>query len=186
MKMIPIDQIKNKDSQHLVRMMHHLALNGMENITVVHMMLCLQFYSVYGYQSPRSGEKYSRIPTNIFLHCMMDFKNIWVVYVILKLDVTLFIYFCVIMTLFPLGHRGCSVSALATQIFYLVFKVPQLHLKCSHCNHTIIINSYHVSRVMHVQLGKWLNITNTRKSHVPPITTSLWQLYCSIRNQDTF
>ena len=35
-------------------------------------------------------------------------------------------------------------------MFYPVFKVPQLHLKCSHCNHTIIINSYHVSRVMHV------------------------------------
>ena len=40
--------------------------------------------------------------------------------------------------LFPPGHKGCSVSALATQIFYPVFKVPQLHLKCSHCNHTII------------------------------------------------
>jgi len=32
-------------------MMHHLAPNGMEKITVVHMMLCLQFYSVYGCQA---------------------------------------------------------------------------------------------------------------------------------------
>jgi hypothetical protein len=57
-------------------MMHHLALNGMEKITVVHMMLCLQFYSVYGRQSQRSGKKYSRSPISIFLHCMMDSKNI--------------------------------------------------------------------------------------------------------------
>ena len=41
-----IDQRNNKHSQHLMRMMHHPALNGMEKITVVHMMLCLQFYSV--------------------------------------------------------------------------------------------------------------------------------------------
>jgi hypothetical protein len=52
--------------------------------------------------------------------------------------------------LFPSGHRGCSVSALSTQIFYPVFKVPELHLKCSHFNHTIIINSNHVGRLIHV------------------------------------
>ena len=40
--------------------------------------------------------------------------------------------------LFPSGHNGCSVSALATQMFYPVYKVPQLHLQCSHCNHTIV------------------------------------------------
>jgi hypothetical protein len=50
----------------------------------------------------------------------------------------------------PSGHSGCSVSALATQMFYPVFKVPQLHLKCSNCNHTIIINSNHIGRLMHV------------------------------------
>jgi hypothetical protein len=41
--------------------------------------------------------------------------------------------------LFPSGHTGCSVSALATQMFYPVFQVPQLHLQCSHCNRTIMI-----------------------------------------------
>ena len=53
---------------------------------------------------------------------------------------------------FPSGHR-CSISTLATQMFYPVFKVPQLHIQCSHCNHTIIINSNHVSRLMHVATG---------------------------------
>jgi|SRR5882762_1484657 len=54
--------------------------------------------------------------------------------------------------LFPSGHThtGCSVSALTTQMFYPVYKVPQLHLKCSHCNHTIMINSNCISRLMHV------------------------------------
>jgi len=49
-------QIKNRDSQHLMKLIHHLVPNGMEKITVVHMMPCLQFYSVYGCQSPRSGK----------------------------------------------------------------------------------------------------------------------------------
>ena len=52
--------------------------------------------------------------------------------------------------LFPSGHAGSSVSALATQIFYPVYKVPQLHLQCSHCNHTIMINSNRIGRLMHV------------------------------------
>ena len=39
---------------------------------------------------------------------------------------------------------------LTTQMFYPVYKVPQLHLECSHCNHTIMINSNYISRLMHV------------------------------------
>ena len=52
-------------------MMHHLAPNGMEKITVVHMMLCLQFYSVYGCQSPRSG-KYIYKESNQYLSTLHD------------------------------------------------------------------------------------------------------------------
>ena len=69
--MILVEERKNKDSQYLMRMMHHLALNGMENITVVHMMLCLQFYSVYGYQSPRSGKKIFK-DSNQYLSTLHD------------------------------------------------------------------------------------------------------------------
>ena len=51
--------------------------------------------------------------------------------------------------LFPSGHTSCSVAALTTQMVYPVYKVPQLHLQCSHCNHTIMINSNHTGRLMH-------------------------------------
>ena len=68
--------------------------------------------------------------------------------------------------LFPSGHRGCSVSALATQIFYPVFKVPKLHLKCSHCNHTVIINSNHVGRVMHVAHSATGSISQILENHM--------------------
>jgi len=68
--------------------------------------------------------------------------------------------------LFPSGHRGCSVSALATQMFYPVFKVPQLHLKCSHCNHTIIINSNRVGRLMHVAHSATGSIAQILEHHM--------------------
>ena len=68
--------------------------------------------------------------------------------------------------LFPSGHRGCSVSALATQIFYPVFKVPQLHLKCSHCNNTIIINSNRVGRLMHVAHSATGSIAQVLENHM--------------------
>ena len=56
--------------------------------------------------------------------------------------------------LFPSEHAGSSVSALATQMFFPVYnlKVSQLHLQCSHCNHTIMINSNHIGRLMHVAI----------------------------------
>jgi hypothetical protein len=42
------DQTKNIKQQPLLKMKHHQALKGMEIIIVVHMMLYLQFCSVYG------------------------------------------------------------------------------------------------------------------------------------------
>ena len=68
--------------------------------------------------------------------------------------------------LFPSGHRGCSVSALATQMFYPVFKVPKLHLKCSHCDHTVIINSNRVGRVMHVAHSATGSISQILENHM--------------------
>ena len=68
--------------------------------------------------------------------------------------------------LFPSGHSGCSVSALATQMFYPVFKVPQLHLKCSNCNHTIIINSYRIGRLMHVAHNATGSIAQILENHM--------------------
>ena len=48
---------KNRNSQHWMKMMHRLAANWMEIITVVHMMPYLQFCSIYGCQTLRSGKK---------------------------------------------------------------------------------------------------------------------------------
>src|ERR1700733_13408405 len=42
-----------------MKMIHHLALNGMETIIVVHMMLYLQFRSTYGLQTLKNGKRYS-------------------------------------------------------------------------------------------------------------------------------
>ena len=134
MKMKMIDQRRRKNLQHLMKMMHHLVLNGMEKITVVHMILCLQFYPVYGYQSPRSGKKYSRIPTNIFLHCMMDFKNIWVVCVLLKPHVTLFVHFCMIMTLF-FSHQGTEVEV----SLHWLHRCSILYSKYHNCTSNVLI-----------------------------------------------
>src|ERR1700692_243898 len=68
--------------------------------------------------------------------------------------------------LFPSGHTGCSVSALATQMFYPVYKVPQLHLQCSHCNHTIMINSNHISRLMYVAHSATGSISQIVERHL--------------------
>jgi hypothetical protein len=68
--------------------------------------------------------------------------------------------------LFPSGHNGCSVSALATQMFYPVFKVPQLHIQCSHCNHTILINSNRVGRLMHVAHNATGSISQILEKHM--------------------
>jgi len=67
--------------------------------------------------------------------------------------------------LFPSGHTGCSVSALATQMFYPVYKVPQLHLQCSHCNYTIMINSNCVGRLMYVAHSATGSISQILESH---------------------
>src|ERR1700688_889519 len=72
MKINLMGQGKNRNSQHLMKMMHHLAVNGMEIITVVHMMPYLQFCSIYGCQTLRSGKRYSKIPIRIYLHYIMD------------------------------------------------------------------------------------------------------------------
>ena len=68
--------------------------------------------------------------------------------------------------LFPSGQNGCSVSALATQMFYPIFKVPQLHVKCSHCNNTIIINSNRVGRLMHVAHNATGTISQILENHM--------------------
>ena len=68
--------------------------------------------------------------------------------------------------LFPSGHAGSSVSALATQMFYPVYKVPQLHLQCSHCNHTIMINSNHIGRLMHVAHSATGSISQILENHM--------------------
>ena len=76
MKMGLTDQTKEKKQQPLMKMKHHQVLNGMEIIIVVHMMLYLQFCLAYGQKTQRNGRKYSKTPISIFLHCMMDSKNI--------------------------------------------------------------------------------------------------------------
>ena len=68
--------------------------------------------------------------------------------------------------LFPFGNIGCSVSTLATQMFYPVYKIPQLHLQCSHCNYTIMINSNHVGRLMHVAHSATGSISQIVESHM--------------------
>ena len=68
--------------------------------------------------------------------------------------------------LFPSGHAGSSVSALTTQMFYPVYKVPQLHLQCSYCNHTIMINGNHIGRLMHVALSATGSILQIFESHM--------------------
>src|SRR5882724_4611948 len=68
--------------------------------------------------------------------------------------------------LFPSGHTGCSVSALTTQMFYPVYKVPQLHLQCSHCSHTIMINSNRIGRLMHVAHSATGSISQILESHM--------------------
>jgi hypothetical protein len=67
---------------------------------------------------------------------------------------------------FPSGHDGCSVATLATQMLYPVLKVPQLHIKCSHCNHTIIIDSNRVGRLMHVAHNATGSILQILENHM--------------------
>ena len=109
----------------------------------------------------------SKTPINIFPPYMMDSKNIWEVWVHRKLHVIVFEAFCMRMILFFFHlDTGCSVSALATQMFYPVYKVPQLHLQCSHCNYTIMINSNHVGRLMHVAHSATGSISQIPESHM--------------------
>jgi len=68
--------------------------------------------------------------------------------------------------LFPSGHTGCSVSALTTQMFYPEYKVPQLHLQCSHCNYSIMINSNRVGRLMHVSHSATGSISQILENHM--------------------
>src|SRR5882762_3038593 len=68
--------------------------------------------------------------------------------------------------LFPSGHTGCNVSALATQMFYPAYKVPQLHLQCSHCNYTIVINSNCIGTLMHVAHSATGSISQILENHM--------------------
>src|SRR5882724_1769405 len=51
-------------------------------------------------------------------------------------------------------------------MFYPVYKVPQLHLQCSHCNHTIMINSNHIGGLMHVAHSATGSISQILESHM--------------------
>ena len=51
-------------------------------------------------------------------------------------------------------------------MFYPVFKVPQLYIQCSHCNHTIIINSNRIGRVMHVAHNSKGSISQILENHM--------------------
>src|SRR5882762_11037901 len=51
-------------------------------------------------------------------------------------------------------------------MFYPVYKVPQLHLQCSHCNYTIMINSNCVGRLMHVAHSATGSISQILESHM--------------------
>jgi len=68
--------------------------------------------------------------------------------------------------LFPYGHVGISVSALATQMFYPIYKVPQLHLHCSHCNHSVVINDNRVGRIMYVNYNATGSISQILDNHL--------------------
>jgi hypothetical protein len=59
-----------------------------------------------------------------------------------------------------------AVSALATQMFYPVCKVPQLHLQCSHCDQAIMINSNCIGRVMYVAHSMTVSISQILESHM--------------------
>src|ERR1700722_6019740 len=151
-----------------MKMIHHLALNGMEITIVVHMMLYLLFCSTYGQQNPKNGKKIFQ-ESNQYLSTLHDGFQKY-----LRGVSTLEAARDSIRTLlhennpvlFPSGHTGCSVSALSTQMLYPVFKVPQLHLQCSHCNHTIMINSNHIGRLMHVAYSATGSISQILENHM--------------------
>ena len=111
-----------------MQMIHHLTLNGMEIIIVVHMMLYLQFYSTFGQQTPKNGKKVFQ-DSNQYLSILHDgFQKYLrgVSTLEAACDSVRTLLYENDPILFPSGHTGCSVSALATQIFYLVYQVPQL------------------------------------------------------------
>jgi len=117
MKINLMHQEKNKNSHHLMKMkmIHHQAANNMEKITVVHMMPYLQFCSIYGCQSLKSGKKEFK-DSNQYLSTLHGFQKY------LRGVSTLGVAHDDVQTLlndkdpvlFPSGHNGCSVSALAT------------------------------------------------------------------------
>src|ERR1700683_2404079 len=128
MKINLMDQGKNRNLQHLMEMMHHLAPNGMGIITAVHMMSYFQFCSIYGCQTLKSG-KYIFKDSNEYLSTLHDGFQKYLTGVS-----TLEVAHDDVRTLlnhndpvsFPSGHDGCSVATLATQMFYPVLKVPRL------------------------------------------------------------
>ena len=51
-------------------------------------------------------------------------------------------------------------------MFYPVYKVPQLHLYCSYCDHSIQINSNHVGRLLHVNHNATGSISQILDNHM--------------------
>ena len=158
-------------------MILHQALNGMKIIIVAHMMLYLLFYLTYGLQSQKKWKKMFQ-ESNQYLSILHDgFQQYLSGVNTLEAarDSVRTLLHENDPILFPSGHSGCSVSALATQMFYPVYKVPQLHLQCSHCNHIITINSNCIGRLMHVAHSATGSISQILESYmyVSSITASL-------------
>ena len=102
----------------------------MEITIVVHMMLYLLFCSTYGQQNRKNGKKIFQ-ESNQYLSTLHDgFQKYLRGVSTLEAarDSVRALLYENDPVLFPSGHTGCSVSALATQMFYPVYKVPQLHL----------------------------------------------------------
>jgi hypothetical protein len=51
---------------------------------------------------------------------------------------------------FPLGRAGISVATLAARMLYPTNSIPELHLNCSQCDHTVLITCNRIGRLIHV------------------------------------
>jgi hypothetical protein len=107
-----------------MKMIHHQALNGMEITIVVHMMLYLLFCSTYGQKTKKKWKKIFQ-ESNQYLSTLHDgFQKYLrgVSTLEAACDSVRALLYENDPVLFPSGHTGCSVSALATQMFYPVYK----------------------------------------------------------------
>jgi len=110
----------------------------------------LLFCSTYGQQNPKNGKRYSKSPINIFFTLHDGFqKYLRGCEYFLKAardSVLNYSVWKMILFFFLLDIQAVVSLHWATQMFYPVYKVPQLHLECSHCNNTIMINSNRIGK----------------------------------------